>query len=136
MIVQGKSGRDVISKLEDLLAKSQTLKHGLARAKRVKAVRSELNKVRRLSKSVAQGTFYLPNSGSVNTGISTTEKTEADSQLESQESEGEVVEPGESQTKNDIDEAEKKSTNLSSEGKTYANYGTNFTVCFYREQAK
>lgn len=45
--LQGKIGLDIITKLEDLLVKSQTLKHGLARAKRVKLVRSELNKVKR-----------------------------------------------------------------------------------------
>ncbi|CAG9862101.1 unnamed protein product [Phyllotreta striolata] len=45
--LQGKTGADVITKLEDLLAKSQALKHGLARAKRVKLVRSELNRVKR-----------------------------------------------------------------------------------------
>ncbi|KAL3270797.1 hypothetical protein HHI36_021320 [Cryptolaemus montrouzieri] len=45
--LQGNTGADVIAKLEDLLAKSQALKHGLARAKRVKQVRSELNKARR-----------------------------------------------------------------------------------------
>lgn len=36
-----------MSKLEDLLVKSQALKHGLARAKRVKVVRSELNKAKK-----------------------------------------------------------------------------------------
>ncbi|XP_050316303.1 peregrin [Anthonomus grandis grandis] len=45
--LQGKSGPEVIQKLEDLLAKSQALKHGLARAKRVKIVRSELVKARK-----------------------------------------------------------------------------------------
>ncbi|XP_044764179.1 peregrin [Coccinella septempunctata] len=45
--LQGKTGHDVIAKLEDLLAKSQALKHGLARAKRVKLVRSELNKAKK-----------------------------------------------------------------------------------------
>ncbi|VEN51779.1 unnamed protein product [Callosobruchus maculatus] len=45
--LQGKTGLDVISKLEDLLVRSQTLKHGLARAKRVKLVRSELNKAKK-----------------------------------------------------------------------------------------
>ncbi|XP_045469667.1 peregrin isoform X1 [Harmonia axyridis] len=45
--LQGKTGLDVIAKLEDLMAKSQALKHGLARAKRVKLVRSELNKAKR-----------------------------------------------------------------------------------------
>ncbi|KYB26065.1 Peregrin-like Protein [Tribolium castaneum] len=45
--LQGKVGPDVITKLEELLVKSQALKHGLARAKRVKVVRSELNKARK-----------------------------------------------------------------------------------------
>lgn len=53
----------MISKLEDLLAKSQALKHGLARVKRVKLVRSELNKAKRSSagnqqsKETKQGSF-------------------------------------------------------------------------------
>lgn len=46
--LQGKVGPDVITKLEELLVKSQALKHGLARAKRVKVVRSELNKARKI----------------------------------------------------------------------------------------
>lgn len=37
----------MVLKLEELLIKSQALKHGLARAKRVKLVRSELNKARK-----------------------------------------------------------------------------------------
>lgn len=45
--LQGKNGPDVVSKLEDLLVKSQALKHGLARAKRVKLVRSELTKAKK-----------------------------------------------------------------------------------------
>ncbi|XP_044260104.1 peregrin isoform X2 [Tribolium madens] len=45
--LQGKVGPDVITKLEELLVKSQALKHGLARAKRVKVVRSELNKAKK-----------------------------------------------------------------------------------------
>ncbi|KAG5889862.1 hypothetical protein JTB14_033712 [Gonioctena quinquepunctata] len=45
--MQGKTGPEVIIKLEELLVKSQALKHGLARAKRVKIVRSELNKARK-----------------------------------------------------------------------------------------
>ncbi|XP_018323470.1 peregrin [Agrilus planipennis] len=45
--IQGKTGLEVITKLEELLAKSQALKHGLARAKRVKLVRSELNKAKK-----------------------------------------------------------------------------------------
>ncbi|KAL1502054.1 hypothetical protein ABEB36_007257 [Hypothenemus hampei] len=49
-LLQGKSDADTISKLEDLLNKSQVLKHGLARAKRVKAVRSELMKAKRNAK--------------------------------------------------------------------------------------
>jgi hypothetical protein len=40
-------GPDVVTKLEELLVKSQALKHGLARAKRVKVVRSELNKAKK-----------------------------------------------------------------------------------------
>ncbi|ENN81480.1 hypothetical protein YQE_02172, partial [Dendroctonus ponderosae] len=52
--LQGKSGPEVVSKLEDLLAKSQALKHGLARVKRVKLVRSELNKAKRSSASNQQ----------------------------------------------------------------------------------
>ncbi|XP_072379250.1 bromodomain-containing protein homolog isoform X1 [Diabrotica undecimpunctata] len=51
--LQGKTGPDVITKLEDLLIKSQALKHGLARAKRVKLVRSEIN---RAKKSLASQT--------------------------------------------------------------------------------
>lgn len=46
-ILRGKNGPDVITKLEELLVKSQALKHGLARAKRVKLVRSELNKAKK-----------------------------------------------------------------------------------------
>lgn len=42
-------GPDVISKLEELLVKSQTLKHAMARAKRVKLVKSELNKAKKNS---------------------------------------------------------------------------------------
>ncbi|CAH1115065.1 unnamed protein product [Psylliodes chrysocephalus] len=45
--LQGKVGPEVILKLEDLLAKSQALKHGLARAKRVKLIRSEMNRVKK-----------------------------------------------------------------------------------------
>jgi hypothetical protein len=45
--LQGKVGPDVVTKLEELLVKSQALKHGLARAKRVKVVRSELNKAKK-----------------------------------------------------------------------------------------
>ncbi|KAK5638390.1 hypothetical protein RI129_012685 [Pyrocoelia pectoralis] len=45
--LQGKSGADVVTKLEELLVKSQALKHGLARAKRVKLIRSELAKVKK-----------------------------------------------------------------------------------------
>lgn len=45
--LQGKSGPDVFIKLENLLVKSQALKHGLARAKRVKLIRSELTKVKK-----------------------------------------------------------------------------------------
>ncbi|XP_074034602.1 bromodomain-containing protein 140 [Leptinotarsa decemlineata] len=45
--LQGKSGSEVLAKLEDLLVKSQTLKHGLARGKRVKIVRSEINRVKK-----------------------------------------------------------------------------------------
>lgn len=45
--MQGSTDPEVIPKLEILLAKSQALKHGLARAKRVKLVRSELNKLKR-----------------------------------------------------------------------------------------
>lgn len=41
-------GVELIAKLEELLIKSQTLKHGLARAKRVKLIRGELNKARKL----------------------------------------------------------------------------------------
>lgn len=36
-----------MAKLEELLVKSQNLRHGLARAKRVKLVRSELNRLKR-----------------------------------------------------------------------------------------
>ncbi|CAG9815203.1 unnamed protein product [Phaedon cochleariae] len=46
--LQGQTGVDVVSKLEDLLVKSQALKHGLARAKRVKLVRNELNRVKKI----------------------------------------------------------------------------------------
>lgn len=46
--LQGKTGPGIITKLEELLAKSQALKHGLARAKRVKLVRSELNRAKKL----------------------------------------------------------------------------------------
>lgn len=42
-----------------------------------------------------------------------------------------MIESGDSQTKNDIDEAEKKSTNSTSEGAIYAKYGTNFNVCSF-----
>ncbi|XP_076255187.1 bromodomain-containing protein 140 isoform X2 [Rhynchophorus ferrugineus] len=52
--LQGKTGPDVIAKLDDLLIKSQALKHGLARAKRVKIVRSELNKAKRNLVNAAQ----------------------------------------------------------------------------------
>lgn len=45
--LQGKTGSDVVAKLEDLLVKSQALKHGTARAKRVKVVRSELIKAKK-----------------------------------------------------------------------------------------
>lgn len=45
---QAPSASDVIPKLEALLAKSQSLKHGLARAKRVKLVRNEINRVKKL----------------------------------------------------------------------------------------
>lgn len=45
--LQEKTGAELITKLEELLIKSQTLKHGLARAKRVKLIRSELNKARK-----------------------------------------------------------------------------------------
>lgn len=37
----------MVIKLEELLLKSQTLKHGLARAKRVKLIRSELTKAKK-----------------------------------------------------------------------------------------
>lgn len=37
----------MLAKLEELLLKSQNLRHGLARAKRVKLVRSELNRIKR-----------------------------------------------------------------------------------------
>ncbi|XP_060532907.1 bromodomain-containing protein homolog [Cylas formicarius] len=53
-VLRGKSGADVVSKLEELLAKSQALKHGLARAKRVKCVRSELNKARKSLAAASQ----------------------------------------------------------------------------------
>lgn len=46
--LQGKTGVELITKLDELLIKSQTLKHGLARAKRVKLIRSELNKAKKL----------------------------------------------------------------------------------------
>lgn len=46
--LHGKTGPEVISKLEELLVKSQALKHGLARAKRVKLVRSELNRAKKI----------------------------------------------------------------------------------------
>ncbi|XP_057664032.1 bromodomain-containing protein homolog isoform X1 [Diorhabda carinulata] len=46
--LKGKSSTDTIAKLEELLAKSQALKHGLARAKRVKLIRSEINKTKKL----------------------------------------------------------------------------------------
>lgn len=46
-LLHGKTGADVIIKLEELLIKSQALKHGLARVKRVKLIRSELNKVKK-----------------------------------------------------------------------------------------
>ncbi|KAI4454547.1 phd finger protein [Holotrichia oblita] len=45
--LQGKTGVETISKLEELLAKSHTLKHGSARMKRVKMVKSELMRARR-----------------------------------------------------------------------------------------
>ncbi|KRT82749.1 PHD finger motif containing protein, partial [Oryctes borbonicus] len=46
--LQGKNGSDIISKLEELLAKSHTLKHGSSRIKRVKLVKSELMRARRM----------------------------------------------------------------------------------------
>ncbi|GJQ78049.1 hypothetical protein Trydic_g2393 [Trypoxylus dichotomus] len=46
--LQGKTGSDIISKLEVLLAKSHTLKHGSSRIKRVKLVKSELMRARRM----------------------------------------------------------------------------------------
>lgn len=52
--LHGKTGADVIAKLEELLIKSQTLKHGLARVKRVKLVRSELNKARKALADTSQ----------------------------------------------------------------------------------
>lgn len=36
-----------MAKLEELLVKSHNLRHGLARAKRVKLVRSELNRIKK-----------------------------------------------------------------------------------------
>ncbi|KAJ8964667.1 hypothetical protein NQ317_010555 [Molorchus minor] len=52
LIFKGKTGPEVLIKLEDLLAKSQALKHGLAEQK-VKLIRSELAKAK---KNVAQHT--------------------------------------------------------------------------------
>lgn len=46
--MQGKTGAEAITKLEGLLAKSHTLKHGSSRIKRVKMVKSELMKARRM----------------------------------------------------------------------------------------
>lgn len=45
--LQGKTGVETITKLEELLAKSHTLKHGSSRMKRVKMVKSELMRARR-----------------------------------------------------------------------------------------
>lgn len=45
--LQDKTTAERIPQLEGLLIKSQTLKHGLARAKRVKQIRSELIKARK-----------------------------------------------------------------------------------------
>lgn len=45
--LQGKTGPDILAQLEDLMSKSQALKHGQARMKRVKMIRSEIMKVRK-----------------------------------------------------------------------------------------
>ncbi|CAH0549554.1 unnamed protein product [Brassicogethes aeneus] len=46
-LLQGKTGPDIITQLEDLLSKSHALKHSQARMKRVKLIRSELNKAKK-----------------------------------------------------------------------------------------
>ncbi|XP_066251905.1 bromodomain-containing protein homolog [Euwallacea similis] len=94
--LQGKSGSEVIAKLEDLLVRSQSLKHGLARAKRVKAVRSELNKAKRNAKS-------SPDVGQ--------DKTETESQpTESQESEVEHTTDALSQTNSEAEDPDGNTT--------------------------
>ncbi|XP_022907101.1 bromodomain-containing protein homolog [Onthophagus taurus] len=45
--LQGKTGQDIISKLENLLGRSHGLKHGTSRIKRVKLIKAELLKARR-----------------------------------------------------------------------------------------
>lgn len=46
-ILQSKTGPDVVTKLEELLIKSQSLKHGMARAKRTKLIKNELTKAKK-----------------------------------------------------------------------------------------
>lgn len=49
-IHEGKNLEEILKDLEILLAQSQALKHGLARAKRVKIIRNEIIKIKRLQK--------------------------------------------------------------------------------------
>ncbi|XP_017781418.1 PREDICTED: peregrin isoform X3 [Nicrophorus vespilloides] len=51
--LKGKKGAEILVKLEDLMAKSHTLRHGMQRAKRVKMIRSEMMRIRR---ALAQAT--------------------------------------------------------------------------------
>uniref|UniRef100_A0AAR5QJW6 Peregrin n=1 Tax=Dendroctonus ponderosae TaxID=77166 RepID=A0AAR5QJW6_DENPD len=128
--LQGKSGPEVVSKLEDLLAKSQALKHGLARVKRVKLVRSELNKAKRSSASNQQNK-------EAKQVVIKLDKTETDSILTESQSEKDAEHTDQtdlaSQSDGENDETEKSSVASNVEGASPSGVNRRTTILFAKK---